>query len=278
MNTHAKTPHAVVKNPILPSAHGLPKGKVRAKWAALTLTAVLCGLGSPLVRANPIPLPLPASMPREDMVFNIDRNLRVDFEGRFTFDYIPSDVTSMLFPLPPVDAAIGGVFQDSAPLPWSFSFETYPTVLAEYPRLTMFEWAGPFPVGGAVFTVEYEHGLFPRDDHWILFYSLGTGKYFPTYDKTTTASFSITFPPAYTVHEVLLDTTPLPPEWYTLTETSLELELESSFGPFTEDLVVVMDIPEPRAGPAAAAALLVLAGCRWVLKRSWKREGGDSSG
>lgn len=151
----------------------------------------------------------------------------------------------MQFPLPPINASDVEVFQDGAGLSWSMSANTYPTVLPEHPSLSMFEWAGPFPEDGAVFTVDYKHDLFQRGSDWIFFYSLGTGKYFPTYDKITTAIFEIDLPDTATLKAILLDNTPIDASLYTLTGSRLDLTLTSQFGPFTKDLILVMGIPEP---------------------------------
>lgn len=211
---------------------------VVAVWSALALLPTT-------LLANPIPVPPPASMPLEQMTINIGANRHVKFSGDFTFDSIPDTVTKMQFPLPPINASGVSVWQDGAPLGWRFSAETYPTVLPEYPSLTMFEWDGPFPLDGAVLTVGYEHELFLRGSEWIFFYSLGTGKYFPTYDKITTAEFEINLPDQAILRAILLDNTPVDPSFYTLTGSRLDLTLTSEFGPFTKDLILVMGIPEP---------------------------------
>jgi hypothetical protein len=220
------------------------------------------------LRANPIPIPQPASMPLEEMRITIGADRRVDFTGDFTFDFIPTDVTKMLFPLPPENPSNVEVFQDSVPLSWNPVPDTYPTVLPEYPTLPMFEWLGPFPEGGAVFTVNYEHDLFQRDNSWIFFYSLGTGKYFPTYDKITTAIFEIDLPDNLTLKRILLDNTPVDPSLYTLTGSRLDMTLTSQFGPFTKDLIVELEavtVPEPTS--TLGFLSLVTLGAASTLKR-----------
>jgi len=215
---------------------------------------VLC---STVVWANPIPIPPPASMPLEEMSIAITADQHVTFQGMFTFDSIPMSVTAMQFPLPPVNASNVKVYQDSVAVPWSMSSASYPTVLPEYPNVPMFQWSGPFPVGGAVFMVEYEHDLFPRGDYLMFFYSLGTGKYFPTYDKITSAIFAITFPDTYLPMDILLDTTPIDPSFYTLTDTELKITLTSEFGPFTKDLIIAFTVvPEPATWWLVGAGLL----------------------
>ncbi|MHC4622457.1 MAG: hypothetical protein ACYS4W_00975, partial [Planctomycetota bacterium] len=152
-------------------------------------------------QANPIPVPPPAHMPLEDMHVEIrpgSEGLRATFTGDFTFTYITEDVTSMLFPVPP-DACNIGAWQDGVELSWSWSAEEYPTILPEMPTIPMIEWQGPFPLSGAVFRVDYEHSLIERPEEFIFFYALGTGKYFPTYDKTTTAHFDILLPAGFCV-------------------------------------------------------------------------------
>lgn len=187
--------------------------------------------------ANPIPLPPPASMPLEDMYVEIQpcaNGLRAVFTGDFTFEYIPEEVNSMLFPVPP-DANNIRAWQDAVELAWSWSGELYPTILPEMPNIPMIEWQGPFPLEGAVFTVDYEHGLIERPTEFIFFYALGTGKYFPTYDKTTTAYFDILFPMCFEVGGVWLDESP---HEYEIVDGHLMVTVESSFGPIINDLIV----------------------------------------
>ncbi|HZP89129.1 MAG TPA: hypothetical protein VFB54_20140 [Burkholderiales bacterium] len=228
--------------------------KKRCVVAALSALA-LFPLG---LSANPIPLPVPASMPLEQMQIAIGTDKHVKFTGDFTFDFIPASVTKMLFPLPPVNASAIQVFEDGNPVPSTMSSSVYPTVLPEYPLLSMFEWNGPFPEDGAVFRVDYEHDLFQRGSDWIFFYSLGTGKYFPTYEKITTAMFQIDLPSGATLESVLLDDTPVDPRFYNLIGSRLDLKLTSEFGPFTQDLILVMRIPEPPSLGLLCAMLLAI--------------------
>jgi len=103
----------------------------------------------------------------------------------------------------------------------------------------MIEWEGPFPAEGCIFTVEYEHSLIERPEEIIFFYALGTGKYFPTYDKTTTAHFDIKFPSAYKVDSVWLDNDPHDYQVLPMGNISqLTIVVQSEFGPITKDLIV----------------------------------------
>lgn len=223
------------------------------------------------LRANPIPIPVPASMPLEEMKITIGADRRVDFTGDFTFDFIPTDVTKMLFPLPPENPSNVEVFQDSVSLPWSLVSDTYPTVLPEYPTLPMFEWLGPFPERGAVFTVNYEHELFQRGDNWIFFYSLGTGKYFPTYDKITTAMFEIYLPNNLALKQILLDNTPVDSSLYTLTGSRLDMTLTSQFGPFNKDLIIEFEsVTVPEATSNLGFLSLAVLGAASTLRRKLK--------
>ncbi len=228
------------------------------KLAPRCLVAMVTLLPAYLL-ANPIPLPTPASMPLEEMRISIDNGGHVVFEGRFTFDAIPATVDAMRFPLPPVNASNLQLKQDGVPQPWALTTDTYPTVLPEFAALAMFEWQGPFPAAGAVFTVDYEHDLFQRGSDWVLFYSLGTGKAFPTYDKVTTAHFEIDLPPAATLKSIALDSTPIDPRHYRLSGARPDLTLTSDFGPFSRDLILLMSLPEPATILLTGVAMLVLA-------------------
>ena len=72
-------------------------------------------------QGNPIPIPRPASMPLEEMWIQVQPlggGYHVDFTGDFTFNSIPSDVTSMRFPMP-LGSSAQSVSMDSVPLPWA---------------------------------------------------------------------------------------------------------------------------------------------------------------
>jgi hypothetical protein len=146
------------------------------------------------------------------------------------------------------------------------STEVYPTVLPEYPAIPMFEWAGPFPEAGGVFTVKYEHEVFSRGEAEVLFYSLGTGKYFPTYDKVSTALVDVFLPSKSALLGVFLDETPVPVEDYTFSNGHLDLTLESTFGPFTQDLIILYD---PVPAPAPLSLLMIgLGALAFAVRRS----------
>ncbi|MHC4742515.1 MAG: FG-GAP repeat domain-containing protein [Planctomycetota bacterium] len=204
------------------------------KKLILALTWLFLAVSS---QANPIPWPPPASMPLEDMHIEIGPagdGLGAVFTGDFTFTYIPNDVLSMLFPVPP-DANNIRVWQDGVELPWTWSSERYPTVLPEMPTIPMVEWLGPFPEAGAVFRVDYEHSLIKRPGESIFFYAVGTGKYFSTYEKTTTAYFDILLPRGYKVNNLWLDDVP---HSYQVDGYHLTLTVQSEFGPIVNDLIV----------------------------------------
>ncbi len=202
----------------------------------MTMFSITLAATTPMP-ANPIPLPPPASMPLEEMRVDIQQcgeGLHAVFTGDFTFDYIPADVLSMRFPVPP-DANNIRVWQDDVELSWTWSSDTYPTILPEMPTIPMIEWPGPFPQSGAVFRVDYEHDLIKRPEEFIFFYAVGTGKHFPTYEKTTTAHFDILLPAGFAVKGVWLDNTP---HDYQVIGSHLMVTVESSFGPITKDLIV----------------------------------------
>jgi len=203
------------------------------------------------VCANPIPWPPPASMPLEQMWIDIDDvggAYEVEFRGHFTFNYIPADVTSMMFPIPDGSWAEAVEGPPGVPRPFTWADETYPTILPEMPSLRMVEWQGPFDEGGEVFGVAYNHYLIERPDEYVLFYSLGTGKYFPSYDKVTTAQFEITFPSSLVVRDVRLDTTLVDRSAYRISRPTMTMTIDSQFGPFTKDLVITFAPAGPIRG------------------------------
>lgn len=210
------------------------------------------------ISANPIPIPPPANMPLEEMYVQIQpdgNSLHAVFTGDFTFVYIPKDVNSMLFPVP-LDANNIRVREDSNELPWTWSSEEYPTILPEMPNIPMIEWQGPFHPNGAVFRVDYEHDLIERPNDFIFFYALGTGKYFPSYDKTTTAKFDFLLPDHYTVAGVWLDETP---HEYRVVGSHLVLTVKSYFSPIVHDLIVsLVPINFERCGVLVQGAECVL--------------------
>jgi hypothetical protein len=167
----------------------------------------------------------------------------------------------MLFPVPP-DANNICVWQDDIELPWTWSGQMYPTILPEISTIPMIEWFGPFP-SSAVFRVDYEHDLIKRPEEFIFFYAAGTGKYFPTYEKTTTAYFDILLPEGFTVSGVWLDKIP---HEYKVIGSHLFITVQSYFGPIENDLIVSL-VPTSRktdlADFAVFASRWLDAGCGW---------------
>ncbi|MHC5075172.1 MAG: GLUG motif-containing protein, partial [Planctomycetota bacterium] len=194
-------------------------------------------LSATKVFSNPIPWPPPASMPLEEMEIHITESpsgLHANFSGDFHFNYIPTDVTSMMFPVPPDATGIGVWLWDSA-LEWYWADDTYPTVVPELPEIPMVEWDGPFDEWGGLFTVDYEHDLIERPGEYIFFYACGTGKYFPTYDKVTIAYFDIYLPPGYEITGIWLDNIP---HGWVQQGTHVSTVVTEDFGPITKDLIV----------------------------------------
>ena len=221
----------------------------------LTLTWLVLLVAASFLSANPIPVPPPASMPLEDMKIVIrpsGSGLQAAFTGDFTFTYIPEDVNAMLFPLPPDTNGIR-VWQDPLELEWRWSDQQYPTVLPEMPNIPMIEWQGPFPAAGAVFRVDYRHELIRRPQEFIFFYAVGTGKYFPTYEKTTTAHFDIAIPAGFGVAGVWHD---LEEHEYEIVDSHLKITVRSQFGPITKDLIVSL---KPKEGPTDFTDFALLA-------------------
>lgn len=209
-------------------------GAMAARCVVACLILSTGGRQSP---GNPLPWPPPASMPLEEMRVGIQptaNGLHASFSGDFLFTYIPPTVTSMLFPLPP-NATNIAVRQDGAPVPWTWSTERYPTVVPEYPSIPMIRWEGPFPAQGCVFSVDYEHDLIQRPGEFIFVYANGTGKYFETYEKNTTAWFDIRYPVCYAVNGVRWDDIPYA---YQVDGYHLLLTTQSWFGPIVHDVIV----------------------------------------
>jgi len=212
------------------------------KWFVLiALAVVLC----PAVLANPIPWPLPASMPLEDMYAFLDEvdsgGLRETFYGDYYFSYIPSDLYMMKYPLPPdsdgISVAMGKLPEgwqfDPASLPfihemaiprdpihWYYIRELYPTVVPEWPGIPMIAWRGwcgeavpaedaPCFPKQALFSVKYQHNLLQRGhNRYVYFYALGTGKYYETYQKQAISFLDVSMPVTYNMDRLFLDHTP----------------------------------------------------------------------
>ncbi|MGD2094523.1 MAG: hypothetical protein PVH77_05900 [Phycisphaerales bacterium] len=186
--------------------------------------------------ANPV-LPTQASMPLEDMQIQINpspKGLSAAFSGEFFFEFIPEDVNSILFPVPP-DANNIHIDINNTDLPWTWSNQMYPTILPEMPTIPMIEWQGSFPIHGAVFGVDYEHDLIKRSNNFIFFYAVGTGKYYPTDETNTTAFFDIFLPPGFEVSGVWLDGMPYE---YEMSGQHLMVIVQSNLNPITNDLIV----------------------------------------
>jgi len=120
--------------------------------------------------ANPIPWPVPASMPLEDMYSELleidgDTGLREHFRGDYYFSRIPEDLYLMKYPVPPGSENIRVYFGklqddwqfDPAAFPymhetlpqlaeqrWFYIRELYPTVVPGWPGIPMIAWRGPF--------------------------------------------------------------------------------------------------------------------------------------
>jgi hypothetical protein len=207
--------------------------------------AIVLAVAASVAVANPIPNPVPASMPLEDMYCDITYApimapitvLWADFTGDYHFSYIPEELTSMKYPLPP-DSWDVGVTMDGKPLTWYWIKELYPTILPEWPGIPMIEWYGPFP-GKALFNVKFKHSLIRRSEtEFIYFYALGTGKYYETYQKEAIAFLDLTMPNAYSVRNLWLDKDP---HAFAVTcekeKTVVSILASARFGPLTHDVI-----------------------------------------
>lgn len=217
--------------------------------------------------ANPIPVPRPASMPLEDMYSYLDETdlgeLSETFIGNYYFSYIPEDVDQMKYPLPPesndISVAMGKLPEDwdftddifpflhemqvpMDPMKWFYIRELYPTVLPEWPGIPMIAWNGLFPKK-AVLSIKYQHNLLKREQGYIYFYALGTGKYHQTYQKEALSFLDISMPIKYNMQRLFLDHTP-----FAFAETSekddsgtiqriVSISATAQFGPFTKDII-----------------------------------------
>ena len=228
------------------------------RW--IILVAAMAVLAT--AEANPIPWPPPASMPLEDMYSTLDEidagGLRENFLGDYYFSSIPETVSLMKYPVPPASDGISVEMGKLSPewvftpsiLPfihefqvglgqqqWYYIFESYPTVLPEWPGIPMIAWDGPFPQK-ALLRVKYQHNLLQRGRDYVYFYALGTGKYFQTYQKEAISFLDISMPPSYNMHRLFLDNTP---HAFAVTaekgRTVVSVYASAQFGPFTRDII-----------------------------------------
>jgi len=220
-----------------------------------------------MVEANPIPWPLPAKMPLEDMYSVLEETrpgrLRETFLGNYYFSYIPEDLSMMKYPVPPrsrgISVAMGKLPGDweyspdafpflhemqleMDPLVWSYIRELYPTVLPQWPGIPMIAWRGPFP-GKALLSVKYQHDLISNLSEHIYFYALGTGKYYETYQKEAVSFLDISMPLKYTMRRLYLDKTP---HAFAMTcerdeegkvRRVVSIHATARFGPFRKDII-----------------------------------------
>ena len=218
------------------------------------------------VTANPIPYPIPASMPLEDMYADLrktDEGLEARFNGNYYFTLIPDDVTEMKYPLPPesreISVEMGFLpeyweFSETAipyiheltialePIYWIPIDETYPTVVPFWPDIPMIAWGGPFPYKALV-TTTYTHELPEVKNGYLFFYPLGTGKYDATYQKEAFAFLDIAMPANYRLEKLYMDETPYPyaETWEDAegdeTRKIISIYANEVYGGFTEDII-----------------------------------------
>lgn len=220
-----------------------------------------------IVEANPIPFPIPASMPLEDMYSKLEEtdsgNLRETFMGDYYFSYIPGDVYMMKYPLPQecdnISVEMGelseiwqiGPYPPFSPpellrsmemMEWFKISDLYTTILTEWPNIPMIAWNGPFPEK-ALLRVQYQHNLLKKNEGYLYFYALGTGKYFSTYQKEALSFLDISMPIKYDMTRLFLDKTQYV---FAVTEESdaqgerhriVSIHASALFGPFIKDII-----------------------------------------
>ncbi|MGA1865679.1 MAG: thrombospondin type 3 repeat-containing protein, partial [bacterium] len=125
---------------------------------------------------------------------------------------------------------------------WFSICELYPTILTEWPNIPMIAWVRAFPPR-ALLRVRYQHNLLKKNDGYLYFYALGTGKYFSTYQKEAVAFLDISMPVKYDMARLFLDKTQYP---FAVTEESdsegkgqrvVSIHASAMFGPFTKDVI-----------------------------------------
>lgn len=216
-------------------------------------------LGMLVVTANPIPWPA-IWMPEEYInatISPISGVLWAWVNGTYPFGNSGYDIVYMKYPVPPKAYNIS-VKMNEASLDWSYSDESYSTVIGDFP---MINWTIHPAPGKFTIRTFYEHPVPLIDGNYTFLYAMGTGRYLRYYAKETTAyvTVSISKDVAYTEGDINVYTIgyyPTTEEWiwkpanYTIAQKDetwiVTLTVFSGkFYPLVEDLLITIRAINP---------------------------------
>lgn len=204
--------------------------------------------------ANPIPFPIIA-MPEEYINATISPDeegiVYAEVNGLYPFYNAGYENVTMYYPVPPGSGEIL-VMMNETSLEWSYSDKNYSTVVGDFP---MIEWViKPVPKSFEIRTRYYY--LVPKDGIYSFLYAMGTGRYFYTYAKETTAYVSINISKKIAPTESSIDVYTiwydketgkwLWKKWnYTIVAKDntwlISLKVSGWFGPLINDLLVTIN-------------------------------------
>ena len=159
--------------------------------SVLTLSSVLLGKFSLLVKANPIPIPT-LIMPYEYInatISLVGGNMLAKVDGLYPFVDVNYTTVRMDYPLPPNATNIQVLMNDTT-LSWTYNNKIYPTILGNWPMINWTIQIAPKPgpiTGYFVIKTHYEHFIPLMGENCAFLYAMGTGRFLQTYAKHTTA-------------------------------------------------------------------------------------------
>ena len=209
------------------------------------------------VKANPIPYPV-VWMPREDIYVNLSASngtVCAKVHGVYHFSHSDFKNVSMTYPISPNSTNIS-VEVNGSEINWWYSDKTYSSVLGNLPMINWTIYNFPAPT---IVEVDYEHIVPKSNNTYQYLYAMGTGRYFYTYSKTTTAyiHISIDFPDLLEPNLYMVDYPEgrwkgySDPKWvwnlveYDISKINstwtIKTTRQASYGPLLEDVVLTFE-------------------------------------